>query len=308
MIHTFKLSLALLVVGLVASCGTPAATPQPATTPVGPNPAVLQVVATFSILGDLVQQVGGEHIHLKTLVGPGGDTHTFEPTPLDAATLADAQLVFENGLAFEGWIDKLFAASGSTATRVVVSTGVTPLHADGELDPHIWHSVPNAIRMVERIRDALIIADTANADAYRANAAAYVPQLNALEAWVQAQVATLPANQRKLVTSHDTFGYYAQQYGFAIIGTVLGVSTEASDPAAAEVVRLIEVIKTTGVKAIFAENVSNTALIERISSETGAKLGPPLYTDALGDPGSAGDSYITMIRYNTMAIVNALKG
>lgn len=314
------LCLAGLMILLVA-CGaqTPMATPAQAPA----AGARLSAIVTYSILSDLVENIAGDQVNLTTLVGPGGDAHTYEPTPRDSAALAEADLVFENGLAFEGWIDDLYAASGSTATRVAVSARITPLpaggahadeahadeaHADGEYDPHTWHSVSNAITMVETIRDALKTADAANAATYEANAAAYIAQLRELDAFVKEEVGKVAEERRKLVTTHDTFGYFADAYGFTIVGTALGASTEASDPSAGELAALVEEVRAAGVPAIFAENVSNPDLMATIAREAGVTLAPPLFTDALGEPGSAGASYIAMMRYNATTIVQALAG
>jgi zinc/manganese transport system substrate-binding protein len=318
--------IAILVLSLLAACSGPnAGTTDPAaeTSQVGADSGAagekLPVVATYSILGDMVAQVGGDQIDLTVLVGPGGDAHTFEPTPEDGRSLADTKVVFENGLAFEPWLNDLFAAAGSTASRVAVSEGVTPLaapevheqegeeHAEDEFDPHIWHDVNNALIMVENIRDGLAAADPANAEIYQANAERYSATLKELDSFVQEQVATLPAERRKLITSHDTFGYFAKRYGFVIVGTALGASTEAADPSAADIAALVDQIKAVGVPTIFAENVSNPQLMETIASEAGVKLGPPLYTDALGEVGSSGATYVQMIRFNVTTIVGALK-
>jgi zinc/manganese transport system substrate-binding protein len=293
----------------------------------------LKVVATFSILGDLVQNVGGAKIDLHILVGPGGDTHTFEPSPNDSVALVEAQLIFENGLGFETWLDDLYTASGSQAPRVVVTEGLEPIaiaeggheehsehvaereheesvegneHHHGEFDPHVWYDVTNVIHEVETIRDALVAADPTNTKTYRANAEAYLARLKELDTWIIAEVEKLPEDRRKLVTSHDTFNYFAKRYGFEVVGSGLGSTTEASDPSAAEVVSLVEEIKGAGVSAIFAENVSNPKLMEQIAGEAGVTLGPELYTDALGQPGSAGDTYLKMMRYNVTALVTAL--
>lgn len=283
----------------------------------------LKVVATFSVLGDLVHNVAADLVELKTLVPAGGDAHTFEPSPADSVTLAEADLVFENGLDFESWLPDLFTAAHSRARRVVVSEGIDPLTAteeehhaqegdeDGDhhggFDPHVWHDVDNAIHMVEHIRDRLVAADLANADAYRANAERYLQQLKQLDAFVVDRVNNLPPERRKLVTTHDTFGYFARRYGFELVGTALGsVSTEVADPAAADIAALVEQIKATGVPAIFTENIESGSLTERIAHEAGVALAPVLYTDALDDPGSNGESYEKMIRYNVETIVMAL--
>lgn len=285
----------------------------------------LSVIATFSVLGDLVHNVAGDLVDLKTLVPAGGDAHTFEPSPADSVALAEADLVFENGLEFEAWLPDLFTASASKAQQIVVTEGIKAIdaaegehaeeaehseeevHGHGEHDPHVWHDVGNAIQMVENIRDGLVAADPANAAVYQSNAETYLHQLKQLDAFVVERVNTLPAERRKLVTTHDTFGYFARRYSFEIVGTALGsVSTEVADPAAATIAALIEQIKATGVPAIFTENIASGSLTERIAHEAGVKLAPVLYTDALGEPGREGDTYEKMMRYNVETIVTAL--
>ena len=283
----------------------------------------LPVVATHSILGEFVTIVGGDRIIVRTLVGPQGDAHEFEPRPTDAAAIAEAAILFENGLGFEPWLDDLYAASGSGAVRVVATDSMVPLPAAGlsgrggaeggpgdlgQLDPHVWHDVTNAMRMVENVQAALLKADPSHADVYAANADAYLAQLTELDAWVRQQVERLPAGRRKLVTSHDTFGYFAVRYGFDVVGTALGGTTAGlADPSAGAIAELVEAIKAAGVRAIFAENVSNPGLMRQIAAEAGVELAPLLYTDALGEPGGAGDTYVKAIRYNVSTIVDALR-
>jgi len=284
------------------------------------RPGRVRVVATYSVLGDLVKNVAGDIAEVVTLVGPDGDAHTFEPTPKDGVALAEADLIFENGIGFETWLDKLHSSSASKARRVVVTEGLKLRqsecrhdHKPGEKhehedDPHVWHDVGNAIHMVGAIRDRLAEADPPNADRYRANAAAYLDRLTALDAWVVEKVATLPKGKRQLVTSHDTFGYFAERHGFEVVGSALeSVSTEASDPSPATFAKLIESVRAAKVPAIFAENVHNPKLMDRLAKEAGVRLAPPLFTDALGKPGSEGDTYEKMIRYNVATIVDALK-
>ena len=294
-----------------------------------PAPHPLQVVASFSILGDLVENVGGEAVAVTTLIGPGVDAHTYDPAPADLVVLTKADVVFENGLGFEPWLDQFFASTEPPGARVVVTEGITPRQAGedenehegneqleeidagehGLFDPHIWHDVANVIVMVGNIRDALVAADPARAELYEANAATYIAELEALDASIREQVATLPEERRKLVTSHDTFGYFADAYGFEVIGTALGsLSTEAGDPSARDIATLITQIEEAGVPAIFAENVANPDLMESIAAEAGVELAPPLYTDALGPPGSPGETYIGMMQSNVTTIVNALSG
>jgi len=325
--HTFCRVALVLLFGLAAltACGgtsQPAAsapTTEPGATAVAGSP--LKVVATFSVLGDLAQNVAGDLVELKTLAPAGADAHTFEPRPADSVALAEAQVVFENGLEFEEWLSDLFTASGSQAQRVEVSEGIELITAEegehdehaeeegehGEFDPHVWHDVNHAVIMVEHIHDGLAQADPANADAYRANADSYLQQLKDLDAFVVERVNTLPAERRKLVTTHETFGYFARRYGFEIVGTALGsVSTEVADPSAADIVELVEQIKASGVPAIFTENIEGGGVTERIAREAGVELAPTLYTDALGEPGSNGETYEQMMRYNVETMVTAL--
>ena len=286
----------------------------------------LRVVATFSILGDWVTQVGGDRIEVATIVPAGGDAHTFDPNPDQVTSIADADLIFEIGIGFETWLDDMYAASGSEAQRIVVSEGLdliaadeaSPVaeaepegeeedHAHGEVDPHIWHDVNNAVASVETIRAALGSADGANAATYDANAGAYAAELTELDAFIRAEAGKLPEDRRKLVTSHDTFGYFARAYGFEIVGTALNsLTTESNDPPASEIAALVEEIDDSGVPAIFAENVSNTDLMQTIADEAGVTLAPSLYTDALGEPGSDGETYIAMMHSNSSTIVTAL--
>ena len=295
------LTLAILLSLVAAACVAP-----PTRVPTGK----LKVVATFSVLGDLVQNVGGDKIELHTLVAPGVDTHTFEPSPADNRTLAEASLVFENGLGFETWLDDLYTSSGSKAERVAVSDGIEPLKVEGddrsEFDPHVWHSAANAIQMTRNIRDALAKADPANASAYQANAETYIAQLQELDSWILNEVKSLPEARRKLVTTHDTFGYFADRYGFEITGTVLPSSTEGASPSAQEVAALVETVKAAGAPVVFAENVSSNTLLRQIADEAGITVVASLYTDALGPTGSDGDTYLKMMRYNVTTIVSEL--
>jgi zinc/manganese transport system substrate-binding protein len=312
--------LLMLFVGL-SGCGKNRDAP-------GPRSGKLKVVATFSVLGDLVRNVAGDQVELVTLVGADSDTHTFEPAPTDGVALAKADVVFENGAGLEPWLDKLYESTQSKGRRVVVSKGLKLIeagedeprhdpkaskkeaadHKHEDLDPHVWHDARNAVHIVEVLREQLAELDPANAEKYKANAAVYLQQLKDLDGWVVQTVATLPERDRKLVTSHDTFGYFARRYGFQILGSGLeSVSTEASDPSAADFAKLCDAIKAAKVPAIFAENVQNPKLMERVAREAGVRLGPPLFTDALGKPGSEGDTYVKMMRYNVTTIVTQLK-
>lgn len=308
-----KISLAACA--LLAALGLGACTP-PAGGATTAAPAVdrsLKVVATFSILGDLARNVGGDRIALTVLVGPNSDVHSYEPAPADIRALADADVILENGLGFEAWLDNLYAAADSRAERVVVTREVTPAAMTvgdevGETDPHAWQDVAYAIGMVGLIRDALAQRDPANAAVYASNAARYLQQLQDLDAYIRQQVESLPAGRRTLVTNHDALGYFARRYGFELIGSVLGsVSTEAGEPSAAELAELSDEIKGAQVPAIFTENVENSQVIEQVAQEAGAIVAPPLFTDALGSAGSAGETYLKMMRYNVDTIVGALR-
>ena len=307
-----KLLYSLLLIALVlASCS--GATP---------TSNRLKVVATFSVLGDIIQNIGGDKVDVYVLVASGLDTHTFEPSPADSRTLADAALVIENGLGFETWLDDLNTASGAAPMGVVASPGIDPRtaeqdhdeaehegedeHDHGAYDPHIWHSAANAIQMTKNIRDALITADPANRPTYEANAEAYLKQLEELDAWIFDEVTKLPEPRRQLITTHDTFGYFAERYGFQIIGTVLPTTTEGASPSAQEIAALVTNLKQAGVPAVFAENVSSNALLRQIADEAGLKIVASLYTDALGPVGSEGDTYLSMMRSNVATIVTEL--
>lgn len=272
----------------------------------------LQVVATYSILGDLTQQVAGERAAVSVLVGPGGDAHTYEPTPRDSAALARASLVLENGLGFEPWLDRLLAASGSRAWRVAVTADIVPRRLTlpggrSEVDPHVWHDPLHAAEMARVIAGALAQADPAGAGQYREAGEACARRLESLHAWVLQQVASIPPPRRKLVTAHDTFGYFADRYGFESISLLGSSSSETSDPSAARVAEVVGQLQQAGVPAVFAENILSPRLTEQIAAQAGIRVVATLYTDALGPPGSGGDTYEKMLRHNVTAIVEALK-
>ena len=278
----------------------------------------IKVVATISIIGDWVNIVGGDHVELKTLVGPDGDPHEYEPVPADSEALSQANLVFENGFGLENWLDKLYRSAQSKATRVMITNGVEVRHVpeaegerpngkDDDRDPHAWQSVKNAAVMVGNIRDALVKADPAHAADYKARGDAYIKQLDDLDAWVKDQIKSIPEAHRKLVTSHDAFGYFGQRYGMDISRSALeSVTTEAADPSPRQIAEVIEQIKASGVPVIFLENIQNPKLINQIAAEAKVKVGPPLYSDALGKPGTDGDTYLKMIHYNVQTLVKAL--
>jgi zinc/manganese transport system substrate-binding protein len=275
------------------------------------TPAVSQdkikVVASFSILGDLVKNVGGDRIEVATLVGPGGDVHVYSPSPADTRTLAAARLIVLNGLGFEGFIDRLVQASGTKAVIAIAGAGVTPRRTGegGAVDPHAWQAVGNAEIYVRNIRDALIKVDPPGREAYEADAAAYLDRLDRLDRDVREAIATIPPARRKVITTHDAFGYFGAAYGIAFIAPV-GASTE-SEASARDIARIIRQVRQDKVPALFLENVSDPRLLQRISAETGARIGGTLYADQLSGPDGPAPTYIDMIRHNVSEIVAALK-
>ncbi len=275
--------------------------------------AGLPVIATFSILGDITQQVGGDRIDLRTLVGPNEDSHTFEATPADARATAGAAVIFEIGLDFEAWLPDLYRSSRSGARRVAVTDGMSLLrsgdegHRHGEWDPHVWHDVSKAMQIVDAVRVGLSTADPANAEYYAGNAAAYIAQLEELDAWIVDYVAGYTApERRKLVTMHNSFSYFGARYGFTMLATALGSTSTEAEPSARQFAAVVEQIRDHGVPAIFPENVVDQRLMQRIADEAGVRLAPPLYSDALGPPGGSAESYYAMIVANVTTIIQAL--
>ena len=274
----------------------------------------LAVVATFSILADLVRAVGGEGVRVQALVGPDADAHVYQPTPADARLLGRAQLVVANGLGFEGWIDRLVAAAGYRGELLVASDGVDRLHSAGHgkaaghhgssADPHAWQDLRNVRHYVMNIAAALARVDPAGAARYRANAAAYATRLDALDAEFRAAIGRLPPQRRRVVTSHDAFGYLARAYGLRFEAPV-GVSTDA-EASAADVAALIRQIKHEGIPAVFLENISDPRLLERVRAETGARVGGTLYSDALSGHGGPAATYLDMMRHNLDTLTAAL--
>ena len=264
----------------------------------------LNVVASFSILGDFVRNVGGERVGVTTLVGPDSDVHVYTPAPADARKIADAKLLIVNGLGLEGWLPRLLQASGSKAPIIVATKGIAPLKSGSDADPHAWQSVANARIYVANIRDALDAADPANAEAYRANAEAYLAKLETLDREVREAIAQIPQDRRKVISTHDAFGYLASAYGIEFIAP-LGVSTE-SEASARDIAGIISQIRAAKIPAVFLENISDPRLIRRISAETGARVGGTLYSDSLtGEKGDA-PTYIDMVRHNIRALTSAL--
>lgn len=320
------LSLGLLALLLLAcACGsTPTATEQAQTNAVSELEPIsldagekLQVVATTNIVGDVVKQVGGQHIDLTILMGIGVDPHSYVPTPADTAAIHDAHVVFANGVGLETNLEEMLASSGGDATLIYLSHGLEHRLAGGAaeedehgddkegLDPHTWFDVKNVIHWVGTIKQALSSLDPANAEAYRANAEAYTKELEALDAWVVKQVATIPESNRKLVTNHPAFGYLASRYGLEQVGAVYPISP-SSEPSAQDIATLQDSIRAYGVPAVFTESTVNPKLAQQVARDTGVRL-VALYSGSLGEPGSGAESYIDLIRFDVKAIVDALR-
>ena len=264
----------------------------------------LNVVASFSIIGDFVRNVGGDRISVTTLVGPNGDVHVYTPAPADAKRIADAKLLVVNGFGLEGWLPRLVQSSGSKAVIVTATDGITPLKLDQAADPHAWQSVVDARIYVGNIRDALVTADPADAAAFRANAAAYLAKLDALDREVRSSVAQIPPARRKVISTHGAFGYFAAAYGVEFIAP-LGVSTE-SEASARDIAGIITQIRSEKIPAVFLENISDVRLIRRISAETGARVGGTLFSDSLSDEKGDAPTYIELVRHNIKALTSAL--
>jgi zinc/manganese transport system substrate-binding protein len=264
----------------------------------------LNVVASFSILGDFVRNVGGNSVSVTTLVGPDGDAHVYVPTPADAKRVADARLVFVNGFGLEGWLSRLVKSAGGKADIVTATSGITPLKLGSDADPHAWQSVANAKIYVTNIRDALVAADSANAEAFKSNASAYLAKLDALDREVREAVAQIPPDRRKVISTHNAFGYFAAAYGVEFIAP-LGVSTE-SEASARDIAGIITQIRAAKIPAVFLENITDPRLMGRISAETGARVGGTLYSDSLTAEKGDSPTYIAMVRHNIRALTSAL--
>ncbi len=270
-------------------------------------------MATYSVIADLARQVAGDRAQVSSLVPPGTDPHTYEPRPGDLRRVAEAHLVFYNGLNLELWFDRLIQGSGTRARTIVTSRGVIPIVIQDPLsryrgapDPHAWMDVQNIMRFyVPNIRDALTAVDPGGAEVYRRNAQRYIGELEALDAWIHERVATLPVPRRKLVTTENAMHYFAARYGFQVIGWIYTLAPE-SEPPARRIADLVERIRQERVPAFFVDLTLNPKLMERLSQETGVPIRGALYIDSLGGPGSGADSYVGMMRANVEMLITGL--
>lgn len=270
----------------------------------------IPVVASFSILGDLVRVVGGDRVAVTTLVGSDEDAHVFEPKPVDAKNLLQSKLLVSNGLGFEPWAQKLVKSAGYKGQAVVASQGVKARTMPGEkggkeTDPHAWQDPTNVVIYVRNIAAALSRLDPTGAATYKDNSEAYVKELQALDTWAKEQLSAVPAAKRKVITSHDAFGYFGAHYQVSFLAPQ-GISTEA-EPSAKEVAQLIRQIQREKIKAVFFENMSNPKLLAQLSKDAGVTPGPALYVDALSKAGGPADTYLKLMRHNVMQLVAGIR-
>jgi zinc/manganese transport system substrate-binding protein/manganese/iron transport system substrate-binding protein len=298
--------LPLIMLLLAAACGPQPADGQPAAATAG---APIKVVTTMSVLADMVTRVGGARVAAENIIPLGAGPEDYQPTPADAQKIAGAAVVFYNGHGLEDWLaDLLKSAARPGQPQIAVSEGLPAIGASDEFkdgNPHFWMSAALGAKYVERIRDGLIAADPAGRSAYTSNAAAYIQQLLDLNAELKRQAATLPDTSRKMVTNHDAFPYFAREYGFTIVGDVLG--NPASEPSAGDLAELVRRIQAEQVKAVFSEAQFSPKLAQTIAAEAGVKVIANLYTDTLGEPGSGVSSYVELLRYDMQEIVEALR-
>lgn len=288
----------------------------------------LKVVATFSVLGDMVSEIAADRVDLNVLVGPNGDTHLFEPSPADLVAVSQADLVVMNGLGFEGWLPRLLENGGFAGRRLVTGEHIEPLEFTGDehhhddhdtdqdqdehgseeshetYDPHAWHSLPNGVRYANAIANALVELDPANADFYRQRVQDYVARLEVLHQWADSVLAGIPDSHRRMITPHDAFGYLAHEYGLHIEAPQ-GLSTE-SEASAGHVGELIRQVRQNRIAAVFLENIASEAMVRQIQRETQVQLGGTLYSDALSEPDGPAGTYEAMMQHNLETILNSL--
>lgn len=267
----------------------------------------LKVVATASMIADMAYQVGGDLIEIRCVVPIGGDPHLYDPTPGDASMVAQADLILQNGLTFEGWLGELIENSGTTANILTVTDGIDAIKSlvyENATDPHAWMDASNGLIYIKNIRDALIGLDPENAAYYAANHEEYVIRLKELDRYIQEKINSIPENKRILITSHDAFQYYGRRYGIRL-ESVMGTSTDA-EVQTADIIRLNKVIKESGIPALFVETTINPKVLEQLAWDNRVKIGGKLYSDSIGDKDSPAPTYYDMLKYNTDVIVTAL--
>jgi len=268
----------------------------------------VKAVASFTVLADVVKQVGGKHVTVTSLVKPDGDPHEFEPSPANAKSLNAADVVFVSGLGLEGWMDRLISASGYKGTPVDVSQGIKTREMDEDgktvTDPHVWNSPVNVKVWVKNIETTLAAADPADKDDFKANATAYLQKLDELDRYAHQKFDPIPQDRRKILTSHDAFGYFGREYNVTFLSP-LGVSTE-TEASAGDVAKLIEQIKAEHVKTYFFENSNDPRLVKQVAKATGAAPGGELYVESLSKANGPAPTYEKMFRYNVDKIADAI--
>ena len=265
----------------------------------------MRVVASFSILGDMVEEVVGDLASVSTIVGPDADAHVYRPSVADARAVAEADVIFVNGLGFETWAETLISESGTRAVVHVATDGITPIEVDGATDPHAWNSLTNGTIYVRNIASAMGKALPEHDGTIAAKGQAYIAELETLDAETRARLAALPANRRTVVTAHDAFGYLADAYGLTFLAPQ-GIDTEG-EPSARHLAVLIEQLRAEAAAALFVENIASPALVRQISDETGIAIGGRLFSDALSERGGPATSYLEMFRHNLGALLDALE-
>lgn len=300
------------------------------------EPAPLRIVTSFSILADMARNVAGARATVTSLVGPDADAHVFEPGPADVAMLAEADVLIINGLGFEPWLVRLAASAKSKAKYVTASFGVNPIayeegqghdhggHSHGhghdrakghdedgypkapqDFDPHAWQDLRNGVIYVRNIADALAEKDPANATLYQANAESYITELKKLHEWARAEIGRLPAEKRKIITTHDAFAYFAKAYGVEFLSAA-GMGNQG-DPSAEALARLVDQMRAQNIRALFMENMGNPRMMETVARETGIENGGTLYSDALSAPGGPAPTYAAMFRHNVPVLIEAMQ-
>ena len=307
----------VFIAGLLVGCSPE----KEAAIPESGDTGGLNVIAVESFLADIAQNIAGDRVSVKTLIPSGLDPHAFEPTPQDIAAISDSQVLIVNGAGLEAWLDEFLANAGGERMVIEASAGLEPRIADvhpdeadlqedasaHENDPHFWLDPNLAIDYAINIQNGLIQADPAGEQEYRQNTEKYIQQLKDLDAWIQGQVTQLPEEKRLLVTNHESFGYFADRYGFTVIGTILPGASTGVSPSAQQLGSLIDQIKSSGVKAIFLETGANPQLAEQIAQETGVKVIEGLFTHSLGGPKGEASTYLEMMKYNVLAILEGLQ-
>ena len=274
----------------------------------GGDGASLRVVATTTQLADFARQVGGERVAVETILGPVADPHDYEPRPSQARAVAEADIVLESGGDLDAWLGEVIEGAGGDAQRVVLLDAVRTRRGDDGVDPHWWQDPRNAARAVRRIRDTLTAADPAGRAGYAAAAGRYVERIRTLDAAIARCMRAIPAARRRLVTNHDAFGYFAARYDIVVLGSIAPALSTAAQPSAGDVRRLVAAIRRERVRTIFPEAAVGRRLERAVADEAGAQVGPPLYADTLGPPGSDGATYLGALRHDAAALAAGFAG